>query len=143
MKVPGVHPGRAIAQVRAIDIMPTVLALPGVTPSSALDGVSLRPILEDRKSDPGLQAYVESQYARLHFGWAPLAASAPSATSSSMHRSPSCTNLKDDPTETKNLAAGSPDVTGRLATSGSGSATTVGRKPFSRAAWLGPSTIWS
>ena len=91
MKVPGVHPGRAIAQVRAIDIMPTVLALPGVTPSSALDGVSLRPILEDRKSDPGLQAYVESQYARLHFGRAPSRHPAPSATSSSMHRSPSCT----------------------------------------------------
>ncbi len=106
MRGPGVAPHQRIpGQVRSIDVMPTVLALLGLTPSSDVDGVSLEALLEGRARDLNLTAYVESHYARLHFGWAPLRGlriarfkfiDAPKAE---------LYNLKTDPGETRNLAS--------------------------------------
>lgn len=115
VKAPSVRPGRARAQVRTIDVMPTLLDLVGVKPSSALDGVSLRSILEDRTSDPGLEAYVESQYARLHFGWAPLRGIRTERYKFIDAPVPELYDLRNDPAEARNLAAGSPEVASRLA----------------------------
>jgi tetratricopeptide (TPR) repeat protein len=73
VRVPGIASGTRIgAQVRTIDVMPTVLALLGFENVSVIDGRSLAPLLDGRARDLDLTAYFESHYSRLHFGWAPL-----------------------------------------------------------------------
>ena len=73
LKAPGARrSGRVPAQVRTIDVMPTVLDLLGVDTPATVGGVSLTPLLRDPDREIELTAYVESHYARLHFGWAPL-----------------------------------------------------------------------
>jgi arylsulfatase A-like enzyme/Tfp pilus assembly protein PilF len=73
IKTPGASSGTsARAQVRTIDLLPTILDLAGVAVPSPTEGVSLREILKDPLRDPGHLAYIESHYSRLHFGWATL-----------------------------------------------------------------------
>ncbi len=65
--------GRRIgAQVRGVDLMPTVLELVGVPVPDAVQGESLVPLLDGSADDLGLWAYSESLYPRNHYGWAPL-----------------------------------------------------------------------
>jgi arylsulfatase A-like enzyme len=56
-----VHPGRVVeAQVRTIDILPTVLELAGVPPPQGIQGVSLVPRLRGLAPGAGPPAYAES-----------------------------------------------------------------------------------
>jgi arylsulfatase A-like enzyme/Flp pilus assembly protein TadD len=72
-KAPGLHrSSRVPAQVRTIDVMPTILDLLGIDTPPNASGSSLIPFLRDPGYEMDLPAYVESHYARLHFGWAPL-----------------------------------------------------------------------
>jgi choline-sulfatase len=63
--------GRTVdAQVRTIDIMPTILNLLGIAAPASLDGDSLEPFLSGIKSAPRI-VFGETDYP-LRFGWAPL-----------------------------------------------------------------------
>ncbi len=65
---------RVPAQVRGIDLMPTVLELVGVPAPGAVQGASLVPLMDGSVEDLGLWAYSESLYPRNHYGWSPLRA---------------------------------------------------------------------
>jgi choline-sulfatase len=58
------------AQVRTLDIMPTLLGLAGAPLAQERDGVSLEPYFVD-KGEAGRPAFGETDYP-LRFGWAPL-----------------------------------------------------------------------
>jgi arylsulfatase A-like enzyme/Tfp pilus assembly protein PilF len=69
----GVPAGRiAPTLARGIDITPTLLDLARLPPIDGVEGRSLVPALADPGAMPDEPAYVESLYARLSFGWAPL-----------------------------------------------------------------------
>ena len=63
---------RVSAQVRTIDLMPTVLELVGVSAPASAHGVSLVPLATGREDDLELTAYGESIFPE-HYGWSPLA----------------------------------------------------------------------
>ncbi len=68
-----ITPGRRVsAQVRGIDLMPTVLELVGLPTPAPVQGVSLVPLADGSVPDLGLWAYSESLYPRNHYGWSPL-----------------------------------------------------------------------
>ena len=72
VKLPGgVGADSAVAaQVRTVDIVPTLLELAGVPVPERRDGESLKPYFVD-KDEPGRPAFGETDYP-LRFGWAPL-----------------------------------------------------------------------
>jgi hypothetical protein len=86
MKAPYRHfraGGRIPAQVRNVDLMPTILDLVAIEPPSTIQGTSLAPLLEGESEDLGLIAYSESFYPRHHYGWAELKAVETAGCSSS------------------------------------------------------------
>ena len=72
VKLPGeLRAGTTVAaQVRTLDIMPTLLRFGGATDSPKTDGASLEPYFVDNK-ETGRPAFGETDYP-LRFGWAPL-----------------------------------------------------------------------
>ncbi|HUP47044.1 MAG TPA: sulfatase-like hydrolase/transferase [Thermoanaerobaculia bacterium] len=68
---PGVPAKRIAAQVRTIDIFPTVLDLVAGGAQNSVEGRSLLPLLEDSEDEPRY-AYSESMATRLQYGWAAL-----------------------------------------------------------------------
>ena len=72
VKLPGgLSAGTAVtAQVRTVDIVPTLLELAGATALQKRDGESLQPYLTG-KNEAGRPAFGETDYP-LRFGWAPL-----------------------------------------------------------------------
>ena len=72
MAGPGVPPGRVAQTVaRGIDVTPTLLDLAGRKPPSSMEGRPLRTAAAQQLADA--PAYVESRFAFLQLGWAPLA----------------------------------------------------------------------
>jgi arylsulfatase A-like enzyme/Flp pilus assembly protein TadD len=71
MAGPGVLPGRVASTVaRGIDVTPTLLDLAGSRVPASVEGRSLRGAAAEAL--PDAPAYVESQFAHLQLGWAPL-----------------------------------------------------------------------
>lgn len=106
---------RVRAQVRTVDLMPTILDVLELPSPSSLDGVSLRPLLLDPDADLDLEAYIESRYTLLQFGWAPL-----NGLRSERYKFVDAPrrelyNLRADPGETRNLAGEKRDVVARFA----------------------------
>jgi arylsulfatase A-like enzyme len=100
----GVKPGAVIpAQVRGVDLFPTVLEALGIAVPAALDGVSAWPLLrgETRAEDPAL--YAESYYPKLHWGWSELRAIRADGWKAIDAPAPELYNLRDDPGELTNL----------------------------------------
>jgi len=74
---PGVPPGQVVqAQVRSIDLMPTILAICHLHVPSQSQGTSLKPLMEDTASMPSESrfAYQETIYPLTTMGWSPLRA---------------------------------------------------------------------
>lgn len=109
--------GRALAaQVRTLDIFPTILELEGVNFSGHLDGASLRvlwsrpPVSAARNDDEADKAslagervvFGETDYP-IHFGWAPLKSVRAGGLKYIEAPQPEFYNLRADPRETTNL----------------------------------------
>ena len=62
---------RVSGQFRAVDLLPTLLDLLGLPPV-ATSGASRAPQLRKGASIPESEAYAESLYGEVHYGWAPL-----------------------------------------------------------------------
>jgi arylsulfatase A-like enzyme/predicted Zn-dependent protease len=73
-KIPGseLEGIRVPAQVRTIDILPTVLGLVGIKAPVPIHGQSLVPLMLDPKSPGPEYAYSESMAVYLHYGWSAL-----------------------------------------------------------------------
>lgn len=96
--------GRVKAQVRTVDLMPTLLDLTGLPSPEPVQGTSLVPLLTGASEDLGLLAYGESYYPRHHYGWSELK----SVRNGRYHfvdaPRPELFDVVDDPREQKNLA---------------------------------------
>jgi arylsulfatase A-like enzyme/Tfp pilus assembly protein PilF len=118
LKAPGLPAGiRVEAQVRAIDLAPTVLDLVGLPPEPSAQGVSLAPLARGALGkSPALEllSYGESWYPRNHYGWSELR----SLRSEKFHfieaPLPELYDLRADPGETRNLASERPGAVSEL-----------------------------
>jgi arylsulfatase A-like enzyme/Tfp pilus assembly protein PilF len=100
-----IRPGQRIsAQVRNVDLMPTILDLAAVEPPATIQGTSLAPLLEGETEDLGLLAYSESFYPRHHYGWAELKSIRNGAFHFIDAPRPELFDVLSDPGQTKNLA---------------------------------------
>ena len=72
-RIPGTSPRNAAipAQVRTIDIAPTLLELTGTAPMPRVEGRSLLAAVDGRESEPRY-AYSESMVTNLQYGWSAL-----------------------------------------------------------------------
>lgn len=102
---------RVPAQVRGIDLMPTVLDLVGVSTPSPVQGTSLRPLLDRTETDLGLWAYSESLYPRNHYGWSPLHSLRNGLLHFISAPRPELFDVVEDPSQSRNLA---PDRPGQV-----------------------------
>jgi arylsulfatase A-like enzyme/Tfp pilus assembly protein PilF len=116
MRLPGTIRGGMVVrdQVRAIDVMPTILSLVGVASPPRLDGESLAPLLEGHARATSPLAYAETYYPQLHFGWSPLlSARVPEWKYISAPRA-ELYDLRHDPREASNALDRQQNVAGRL-----------------------------
>lgn len=112
---PGVPAGRVAATVaRSIDVAPTLLDLAGLSVPAAMEGRSLRGATRGEVL-PDAPAYVESLFAHLQLGFAPLHGWRTAEWKLIDAPRPELYDLKDDPGETRDLHATRTEVAGRLA----------------------------
>jgi arylsulfatase A-like enzyme/Tfp pilus assembly protein PilF len=95
---------RIPAQVRSVDLMPTILDLVDVAAPATIQGQSLVPLLEGETEDLGLFAYSESFYPRHHYGWAELKSIRNGALQYIDAPRPELFDIRSDPNQTRNLA---------------------------------------
>lgn len=101
----GLTGGVSVAtRVSQVDLMPTVLTLLGIAVPDGLDGVALT-----AAPDPQRPILAEAVYGQAFHGWAPLAALYEGRFKLVDGPHPELYDLHDDPTETRDLAAGMPD----------------------------------
>ena len=101
--------GRRIpAQVRTIDLMPTVLELLGIENPASVQGKSLTPVATGETEDLGLLAYSESFYPRHHYGWSEVKSLRGRTWQFIDAPRPELFELASDPFEQKDLAPESP-----------------------------------
>lgn len=112
MAGPGL-PARAIKdQVRIVDVMPTVLALLGLSPPPAVQGVSLLPLARGERLS--LVAHSESWYPRYHYGWSELQSIQDGRYKYIKAPRAELYDLSGDPHELQDLAASDPGRRGTL-----------------------------
>ena len=95
---------RVAAQVRSIDLMPTLLELVGLEPPAAVLGRSLVPLASGTTDDMGLLAYSESFYPRNHYGWSELKSVRDGDAHYISAPRPELFDARSDPQEKVNLA---------------------------------------
>jgi len=100
---------RAPALVRLADVTPTLLDLAGLPPFADVQGVSLRPLLEDPDADLGLVGYGESAEPLLAFGSSMLRFVRRGRWKYIHKVDPELYDLESDPREVQNLAARHPE----------------------------------
>jgi arylsulfatase A-like enzyme/Tfp pilus assembly protein PilF len=106
MSGPGIAAGTAIPnQVRALDVMPTIMAALGLPVSDPIDGVSVWPLLRGTTGAPSPAAYAESFYPKFHYGWSELRSVRADGWKVIDAPNPELYNLTDDPGELRNLYA--------------------------------------
>ena len=74
IRAPGVKRARIEATARTLDVLPTVLDLLAIPTPAAVQGRSLRPLLEGRADLPEREVYHESPYTFSKYGWSMLRA---------------------------------------------------------------------
>ncbi|UCE85205.1 MAG: sulfatase-like hydrolase/transferase, partial [Deltaproteobacteria bacterium] len=110
---PGVPPGAVVdAQVRLIDVAPTVLDLLGLPPLHGAQGVSLAPLF-GRGAAPPQDAYVETLATR-SLGWSPLVGLRRDGWKYIRAPRPELYQLDADPAELVNRIGERPDVAAEL-----------------------------
>jgi Tfp pilus assembly protein PilF len=101
--------GQSIAaQVRTIDVAPTILALVGVPAWEHAQGVSLTPLLSGQTADLNLAAYSESLEGEAAFGLSRLRSLSAGGWKYVHGPRPELYDLARDRSETRNLAAEEP-----------------------------------
>jgi len=71
-------PARAAAgsvvttQVRAVDVMPTIAAIAGLTPPANIDGQNVVPMIGAKLPRDPVPSFAETYYPRWHYGWSEL-----------------------------------------------------------------------
>jgi arylsulfatase A-like enzyme/Flp pilus assembly protein TadD len=96
---------RVAAQVRVVDVMPTLLELLRVPIPAPVQGESLVPLVTGEVDDLELIAYSESLYPRNHYGWSELKSLRDGALHYIAAPRPELFELADDPKQQNNLAA--------------------------------------
>ena len=134
---PGVPAGVTVhEQVRALDVVPTVLERLGMPAMEKLDGVTLGPLLAGGKREAPPASYAESYYPRFHYGWSELRAIRADGWKAIEAPKRELYNLRQDPSERNNLYAQQQALAdrmlvemGRLAKEIGGGAATAVRQP--------------
>jgi len=107
--------GRRIAGVvRSVDVMPTVLDLLGVPAPAAIDGVSLAGVVSGTSSEPGLDAFAENMYPRLHFHRSEIRVVRSGRFKLIEGSRPELYDIAADPHELNNLHGNRPGLEARL-----------------------------
>jgi arylsulfatase A-like enzyme/predicted negative regulator of RcsB-dependent stress response len=101
--------GRVAAQVRTIDIAPTILALLGLPALPDGQGVDLSPLIDGQQDDLGLDAYAETFYTKYNLGFSQLRALRCEGWKYIHAPRPELYNLRDDPQEARDLADAHPE----------------------------------
>jgi choline-sulfatase len=110
---PGIRSGiRATALARAIDVGPTLLDLTGLPALPGAEGRSLARAAQGRELPPE-GAYVESLFARLSFGWAPLYGWRSAGTMFIDAPRPEMYDIGADPAQLHDVSAARPADTAR------------------------------
>jgi arylsulfatase A-like enzyme/Flp pilus assembly protein TadD len=108
MKGPGVPSGRVVdAQVRLVDVAPTILSLSGLPAIERTTGQDLGPWMRGERED-GLEAYVETLETHLAYGWSPVLGLRTSEYKYLRTVRPELYALGTDPHELNDLAASQP-----------------------------------
>jgi arylsulfatase A-like enzyme/Tfp pilus assembly protein PilF len=102
------------AQVRTIDVAPTILALLSQPPLTAAQGVSLTPLLSGDAQDLELSAYSESLEAHSQLGLSPLRSWCVNGWKYILAAEPQLYHLVTDPAETKNQITEQPELAARM-----------------------------
>ncbi|MCP4594690.1 MAG: sulfatase-like hydrolase/transferase [bacterium] len=107
VRQPGVIPAgrKTDAQVRTIDVAPTILAMLGLPPEDNAQGASLLPLLEGSTKDLGLGAYSESVAAHEAHGYSRLWSLRADGWKYIHAPIPELYDVRHDPAETVNLVA--------------------------------------
>ncbi|MGE5359551.1 MAG: sulfatase-like hydrolase/transferase [Bacteroidales bacterium] len=116
MRLPArAHQGLVVRdQVRAIDVMPTILDIVGVPAPPKLDGETVLPRVDGSGKADAPVSYAETYYPLLHFGWSAMqSARVPEWKYISAPRS-ELYDLRKDPAESANVIDRQSGVAGRL-----------------------------
>lgn len=104
---PGVPAGRVItAQVRSIDLLPTVAEFLGLEPNPAAQGVSLWPLIQRGQPAPGKgsnYAYLETLYPKTYMNWSELRGMRTDRWKFILAPRPELYDLERDPAEKENV----------------------------------------
>ncbi|GIK16347.1 MAG: hypothetical protein BroJett003_13110 [Planctomycetota bacterium] len=107
IRSPAGEPRRIEAQVRTIDVAPTLLDLAGLDPLDAPHAVSLRPLIEG--GELNLAAYSETFLPRFSYGYSQLRALYMNGWKYVHAPQPELYDLSQDPGEFQNLASAHPN----------------------------------
>jgi arylsulfatase A-like enzyme/Flp pilus assembly protein TadD len=111
----GLPAGRVVtAQVRLIDVMPTLLEISGLPIPPGVQGASLVPLLTGAQEATEREAYAETLLPALQFGWSPLRALRAGGWKYVAAPEEELYELAADPREKTNLAASRPKVVAEL-----------------------------
>ncbi len=112
VRVPGsdLEGVRVSAQVRTIDVLPTVLDLVGVEMPDPLHGESLVPLMLDPEKTGPENAYSESMSVHLQYGWSALYSVRTSSYKFIDAPREELYDLSRDPSESENLLKQEPEV---------------------------------
>ena len=97
---------RVAAQVRTVDVAPTLLELLGLPPGPEMQGESLVPFLADPDREGSSEALLENYYNKFNFGWAPLRGLRTERFKLIEAPGLELYDLRQDPAELVNLAPG-------------------------------------
>lgn len=131
MRLPGRERADTVIreQVRAIDLMPTVLDALQVAAPKGLDGESLLGVIRGRSRRDLPPAYAETYYPKLHYGWSELRAVRVGDWKFIEAPRPELYGLRNDPSEKIDVASRQAALSGKLGAELAGIASAWGRIP--------------